>query len=333
MTYRGRSAATLENEQIRVTVLREGGHIAAILHKASGVNPLWTPPWPSIEPSAYRPDLYPEYGAGLDAKLLAGIMGHNLCLDIFGGPSEGEAAAGIGVHGEAPVATYDIRQTAGSLTMAACFPLARIRFERNIDLRGCAIGIHETVESLCDFDRPIGWTQHVTLGPPFLEGGITQFRASATRSRSFEGAFGAADYLEAGADFEWPEAPRAGGGTADLGVFNSATSSSAFTAQLMDPQREEAFFAAYHPGLKLSFGYEWKRSDFPWLGIWEEIRSRQHAPWNGVAVARGMEFGVSPMPESRREMVARGNLFGVPSYRWLPARGRLEAEYSAGFTV
>ena len=47
ITYRGRSAVSIENEEIRVTVLREGGHIAEILHKATGVNPLWTPPWPS----------------------------------------------------------------------------------------------------------------------------------------------------------------------------------------------------------------------------------------------------------------------------------------------
>ena len=40
-----------------------------------------------------------------------------------------------------------------------------------------------------------------------------------------------------------------------------------------------------------------------------------------------MEFGVSPMPESRREMTERGQLFGVPTYRWLPARSRIEVEY------
>jgi hypothetical protein len=42
-----------------------------------------------------------------------------------------------------------------------------------------------------------------------------------------------------------------------------------------------------------------------------------------------MEFGVSPIPESRRAMIDRGSLFGVPAYRWLPAKGRLTAEYRA----
>ena len=42
-----------------------------------------------------------------------------------------------------------------------------------------------------------------------------------------------------------------------------------------------------------------------------------------------MEFGVSPMAESRRQMIDRGSLFGVPAYRWLPAKIRIEAHYWA----
>ena len=33
-----------------------------------------------------------------------------------------------------------------------------------------------------------------------------------------------------------------------------------------------------------------------------------------------MEFGVSPTLASRKQMVERGDLFGVPGHRWLPAR-------------
>src|SRR3569832_1633346 len=106
--FRGRRAAAIENDALRVTVLREGGHIAEILDKATGVNPLWTPPWPSIEPSQYDAARHPEYGSGIDARLLAGIMGHNLCLDVFGAPSDEEFAAGVGVHGESSVTLYEI---------------------------------------------------------------------------------------------------------------------------------------------------------------------------------------------------------------------------------
>jgi hypothetical protein len=42
-----------------------------------------------------------------------------------------------------------------------------------------------------------------------------------------------------------------------------------------------------------------------------------------------MEFGVSPFPETRREMVERGPLFGAPTFRWIPARQTVEVEYWA----
>ncbi len=102
--FHGRQAVSIENEALRVTVLKEGGHIAEVLHKKSGVSPLWVPHWPSIEPSQFDPVTHPEFGGGADGRLLAGIMGHNLCLDIFGGPSDAEAAAGLTAHGEASVA-------------------------------------------------------------------------------------------------------------------------------------------------------------------------------------------------------------------------------------
>jgi hypothetical protein len=34
---------------------------------------------------------------------------------------------------------------------------------------------------------------------------------------------------------------------------------------------------------------------------------------------------VSPMPESRRAMIDRGRLFDVPTYRWIPAKTRVES--------
>jgi hypothetical protein len=318
--YRGRRAGIIENAALRVTVLAEGGHIAEIFDKETGVNPLWTPPWPSIEPSSYDRARHPEYGDGIDARLLAGIMGHNLCLDVFGAPSDEEFAAGVDVHGESSVAPYEL----DGGVLCARFPLAGLAFERRIELRGRAVRIAESVTNLGATDRPIAWTQHVTLGPPFLEKGATEFRASATRSRVFDGQFGADDYLKPASEFTWPKA-----GAHDLTVFNGAPRSSAFTTHLMDSSRADAFFLAYSPAYKLAFGYVWRRADFPWMGIWEENHSRTHAPWNGQSLTRGMEFGVSPIPETRRAMIDRGSMFGVPTYRWLPARSKVEVEYWA----
>jgi hypothetical protein len=329
--FRGRRASSIENDRLRVTVLHEGGHIAEILDKSTGVNPLWIPPWPSIEPSTYDAARHPEYGHDSESKLLAGIMGHNLCLDIFGGPSPEEAAAGMTVHGEASVVRYDVSAGTGRLSQRAQFPIAQLRFEREIRFGGDrAIEISETLENLSAADRPIAWTQHATLGPPFLERGRTEFRASATRSKVFEGDFGQnGAYQKRGVDFDWPNVPGTTGSHVDLRVYNSAPVSAGFTTHLMDPHREHAYFLAFSPASKLAFGYVWTRSDFPWLGIWEENHSRTGAPWSSRTLTRGMEFGASPFPEPRRQMIGRGSLFGVPGYRWIPAKSTVRLRYWA----
>jgi hypothetical protein len=303
--YRGRRATSIENELVRVTVLHEGGHIAEILDKQSGVNPLWTPPWESIEPSTYDLRTHPEYGADSESKLLSGIMGHNLCMDIFGGTSAEEAAAGLTVHGEASVAAYEVTAADGELTQRARFPQSQLQLERRIALAGRVVKVVETVENESATDRPIAWTEHVTLGPPFLEKGATQFRAPVAKSEVLQEGVG------------------------DLQLYTDAPVSGGFTTHLMDPSRDTAYFVAWSPRSQVALGYVWRRADFPWLGVWEENYGRMSAPWNGRALTRGMEFGASPMPETRRQMIERGSLFGVPAFRWIPARTRVEVRYSA----
>jgi len=330
--YRNRRAVALENEHLQIVVTVEGGHIAAIVDKASGVNPLWSPPWPSIEPSTYDLAKHPEYGNDAESRLLAGILGHNLCLDLFGGPSEEEAAAGMTVHGEASVAPYQISVAGDTLTQKTTLTHAQLAFERRIRLAsGSRIAeITETVENLSTWDRPIAWTQHVTLGPPFVERAKTVFRASATKSKVIEHDFsGGKCYMRIGAEFMWPLVPCLDGSLLDMHSFVDRDVSAAFSTHLMDPLREQAFFSAWHPQWKLALVYVWKQTDFPWLGIWEENHSRTNPPWNGNAVTRGMEFGASPFPENRRKMIDRGGLFGVPGYRWVPAHGKATATYSA----
>jgi len=303
--YRGRRATSIENELVRVTVLHEGGHIAEIFDKRSGVNPLWTPPWESIKPSTYDPRKHPEYGADAESKLLSGIMGHNLCMDIFGPPSAEEAAAGLTVHGEASVAAYEVTASGTALTQRARLPQSQLQLERRIELAGRAVQVLELVVNESATDRPIAWTEHVTLGPPFLEKGATEFRAPVAKSQVLEE------------------------GNGDLRLYTNAPVSGGFTTHLMDPARETAFFVAWSPRSQVALGYVWQRTDFPWLGVWEENYSRTGAPWNGRTLTRGMEFGASPVAETRRQMIERGSLFGVPAFRWIPAHTRVEVRYSA----
>jgi hypothetical protein len=284
-SFHSHPAVSIGNGQIRVTVTVTGGHIAEITNLTTGVNPLWVPPW-ADEPDA-------DFGANTESRLLATIMGHNLCLDLFGPPSDAEAAAGIAAHGEAALVDYSFTEIENGFELQSELPASQLAFKRSLVLQGRRVVIRETVENLSPWDRPIAWTQHVTLGPPFLEPGVTEFRFASTESES------------------WGDP---------------------YTAYLMDPSQEEASFHAWSPTLKTGFGYSWKRADFPWMGIWRENRGRTHTPWLGRTVTQGMEFGVSPFPETRRAMIERGTLFGTPCYRWIGGRQTLTAEYSAGFT-
>ena len=325
--FHGRQAVRIENDALRLTVLREGGHIAEVYDKRAGINPLWIPHWPSIEPSSFDPTQPGIFGTGADAKLLAGIMGHNLCVDLFGSPSAEEAAAGLTVHGETSVDPYVIAESQGKLNLGVTLRKAQLQCSRSIELCSEHVRIRETVENLSAIDRPLAWTQHVTLGPPFLDPARTEFRAAMARSMVDEFDPGNKAYLKAGAEFDWPIAPGIDGASHDLRKMHGTAPASGYTAHAADPRSDHAYFVAFSPKFRLAFSYIWRRADFPWLGIWEENCSRPGSPWDSRTVTRGMEFGVSPFPETRRAMVERGRLLGTPAFKWLPAHGRLEAEY------
>lgn len=326
-TYLGRKAFSLENDALRVTVTEEGGHIAEVFSKAAGVNPLWVPNWTTGDPSGFGPEQERFFGTGVESKLLYGILGHNLCVDLFGAPSPSEFAAGMTVHGEASMLRYDMTESGDSLVCSLHMPLAQLRVERTLSLHGSDVLIHESVENLGAFDRPLAWTQHVTLSPPFLDPKTTEFRMTGDKAMTIESEMGAAAYLALGTQFEWPEAPLAAGGTLNLTQMKPDAPASSFVALRMVPESQHASWTAWSPAYRLAISYVWHREEFPWLGIWEENCARDFSPWNSGAVTRGMEFGTTPFAETRRQMTERVRLFDTPAYKWLPALGRLEATY------
>ena len=329
--FEGRSCAQVADDELKVTVTQECGQVARILHRQSGVSPLWTSPWPSVEPSRYSPETHPQYGTGAEARLLASMLGHSLCLDVFGHPDAAEAAAGIPVHGEASVAHYSLSGDERSIEMTAELPKAQMTFSRRVELAGRGVvAFKEVLESQTGFDRPIAWTQHVTLGASFLEAGRTRFALSADRSRTFENRFNDGLGMQVdGAEFDWPLCPMKDGTVENLSILTSRPVSGGFTAHRLEPAQEHAFFIAWSERSRLAFGYVWRRADFPWLSRWEENHLRPQPPWNSRGFALGLEFGVSPMVESRRAMVERNRMFDTPTFRWLPARSHAQVKYCA----
>lgn len=330
----GRPGFRLRADWGYASVLRGGGHICELnLNACSGVNPLWRPPWVTIDPFEYTTAKHArKYGPPPDGRLLAGIAGHSLSFDHFGPPSLEETAAGLTTHGEAPALKWNVAKQAQSprpqLRYGLTLPEARIRFSRSVTLDRVnpVIYCEEEAVNLTSYDRPISWNEHVTFGLPFLEAGTTWFDMPATRAKVCPASYSPRFFLRPGAEFNWPNAPTKDGARMNLRTTPSLRFGH-YTAQLLNPEVEIGFIAACNPRLKLLVIYAFRRADFPWVGNWEERYNRTQAPWHGKTLCRGLEFSTTPFAIPRRETIDQGPLFGEPTYRWLPAKSKLQVRF------
>lgn len=330
--FNGRAAVAVSNDTVRVTVLRGGGHIAEISLFSNGVNPLWVPQWKSIEPDEYRPDIHDKtYGGSAEGRLLASIMGHSVCLDFFGDPSEEEQGKGLTVHGEAPVQNWDISTSGTALVCSADLPVSNLGYTREIrlDPGSAVVRISEKVYNRNDAVHEFGWCQHITLGKPFLKKGKTLFNMPAVWGKTYSDDFGSFLRMEPGRDFIWPTAPGKDGKNINLQIAPDEDISGDFSAQLTDDSNEQAYFTAFTQEYGTLFGYVWKREDYPWIGNWEENYSRSSPPWRGNEYCRGMEFSTSPFPEGRKNAVERGMMHGTPTYKSIGPGETASVEYAA----
>jgi hypothetical protein len=336
--WRGRESFTLSNGSLRLVTLTGGGHIAELNYaEESSVSPLWIPPWTTIEPHSYRERRHgADYGTITEGKLLSGLTGHNICLDYFGSPSAEESKQGLSQHGEAPSSLWiparrRISDSEATLALRTRLPVARLDFEREITLRDGEpiVYFRETVTNLAKADHFFHWTQHVTLGPPFLAPGEVTVSIPATRGMTFPHGYDEGKaLLQSGKTFEWPKAPRTPKGSVDLTHPLTQQGLGYVVGVLLDPQAEWGFIAALNQQLGLLLAYCFRRADFPWVVLWEENKAIEAVPWKGETVALGLEFGTTPLPVSRREnFTAGGPLFGVPTVACIPARGEKVVRY------
>jgi hypothetical protein len=49
-------------------------------------------------------------------------------------------------------------------------------------------------------------------------------------------------------------------------------------------------------------------------------------------MARGMEFATQPYDVPRRETIQRNTMFEAPTFRWLPAKSKIESRYLFFYT-
>ena len=211
--YHGRRAWTLKNDKISLVVTPGGGSY----RQPDAQQRAWRQSESILAASLAerQPGAWSRYGDRYGdrpgAQLVSCILGHNLCLDFFGSPSDAETKAGIPVHGEAPCVTWNASaRSADKIVYSAMLPIAQMKVTRTISLTpgSSALWITEKVDNLAAMDRPFGWQQHVTLGPPFLQEGATHYDMAAGWAMVDKKEFSKGQRLKQGAEFEWPECAR-----------------------------------------------------------------------------------------------------------------------------
>lgn len=318
--WNNRSALRLSNGTMEAVLLRGGGHIAELRLAGSAgadVNCLWEAPWATADPGdAAFSNLASAYGGGAAGPFLAGYTGHALCLDVFGAPSTVEAALGVGMHGEAGVRNWSFEPTERGCICRVALPVARLGFQRTVSMsaKSSVLCVDEQVENRSETEREIHWVQHVSLGPPLLQGSRSCVRASLDRAMPWPRGYDGHELLDNSA-FDWPMATSAEGAALNLEDPFWRRGFGFVAGARVRVDEEIGWIAALNWQLGLALVYCFRREDFPWVAVWEENSARAAAPWNSAAQVRGMMFGTTPMPLGREGIQRMGKLFETPGSR------------------
>ena len=316
-TFEDRPALVLSNDRLALTILTTGGSLAHLVlaDDPEKMSPFWNPIRMARE-------------AG-DTRRTGPALGHFVCVDGFGPVSAEEREAGLPGHGEAHTVPWEVTFSGrlgniATLAFAAELPLVQEKFTRTFRMVDGEniIYVQSELESHLGFDRPVNWAEHATIGSPFLEPENTVLDLSGKRGKTLKHPAKQTPPLRLASfqDFEWPNAPTRDGKSVDLRAVPAQPNSLDHITCLLDPARRLVWVTAINTSKRLIIGYVFKREEYPWLQDWEFF------PAN-LKMARGMEFATQPFDVPRREAIGTSKMFDTPTYRWLPAKGKIETRF------
>jgi hypothetical protein len=212
--------------------------------------------------------------------------------------------------------------TASTIKLKTRLPLAQEDITRTITLLDGenVVYVNTEVENLLAIDHPISWAEHATTGPPFLSPGQTIIDIPATKCRVRPQKAGSTGKLAYEKDFVWPMGPLTNGGSVNLTTVPANEKSLDLASCIIDPARTYGYVTVLRPDKHMIFGYVFRREEFPWLMSWMNYSGDARA-------ARGFEFSTQPFDISHRETVDAHEMFGTPTYKWLPAKAKLHASF------
>ncbi|MFN3324343.1 MAG: hypothetical protein ACK5AZ_12670 [Bryobacteraceae bacterium] len=293
----GRRAAVLESSAARVVINLGGGSITAFQLKGRDLNPLT---WASNgEATEARP------------------MGHFLCLDRWGQPSEAEQRNGMPFHGEASRVDWTLLSNDGKRAeLEAALPMAALTVRRTAKLAPdqALLTVEETITNRNKLGRIYNVVQHVTIGPPFLDES-TLVDANAGRGFMQGGALPNPEEPSV----VWPDALRRDGRTVNLRHLADDPNPNVVSYVIDD---EIGWTTASNAGQGLLVGYVWKTADYPWFNAWRNVE-------HGRPAARGLEFGTTGLHQPYPVLVKKGFIFGRPLYTYIDAGESVTRRYAA----
>lgn len=276
----GWAELVLENEDICVTVLPDkGADIVGLLHKGTGVDPLFRAPWGLAPPGSAARE---------------GSDGHAFLENYGGGwqelfpnvndPSE-YGGTTVPFHGEVATRAWACEREGEALRCSIRCRTMPFRLERVMRLDGPTLTLDETVTNEGDEPAHFVWGHHCVVGPPFLEAGC-RLHAPARTIETIPEVWEETARLEPAQRSSWPKARLRDGGEVDLSEVPGPEAASHDDVYLTD--LEEGWAEVENPRLGLSFRLDWDPEVFRWIISWEPYGGAEAMPLAG-SYALGVE--------------------------------------------
>jgi hypothetical protein len=251
------------------------------------------------------------------------FMGHFLCFDRWGPPTDAEKANGFKHHGEVNTVNWELlskpqsKEGVTTCSMRCILPMGGLQLTRKIELSENYPLFHvtEEIRNLNKYGRMFNIVQHVTLAPPFLDKS-TLFDNNA--EKGFEDKEDGSLSQETPV-IKCPEADHDGRKVSLRQFLDKWPRVSTFIYCEGD---KNGWVTACNPELKLMLGYIWETKDYPWINFWRSME-------NDNPAAFGMEFGTTGLHEPFPVVARKGKIFGRNIYEFIDAGEIMCKSYTA----
>lgn len=293
---------TLENDACLLSVESFGGAITDFhLKDNTQINPL---------SFAFTQQQMPE-----NNKDGAPYRGHFLCAGRWGLPSAGEIKKEVPNHGEAANIEWQIEKEHNEIFMQTLAHKEGLHVDRKIELDAAhsLVTVSESFTNINILGRLFNVVQHPSLAAPFLDAstiincngtvGFDQSRYQSAEKSSCHFPFVKDDK---GNDFN---------------LSRSTGSYSSVFSFIVDIHNNIGWVTAYSPAYNLLIGYIWKRSDYPWIHLWQHFDDDK-------ILYRGIEFGTAGVHQPFHEILNTAtHLFGEKTLAYIDAGEIVSKKY------